>query len=161
MFTLQSEQQHAVAFDLRQITSKDNRSTVAPDRPVPTLNADSGMHVAFAQNQRGEVRDLNDVSGSVAAEPGMNQQTYVAHTLRAEGHDASEDGTGRGTPLVAHHMAVRRLTPTECARLQGFPDDHLDLDPPLSDSAKYRLLGNAVAVPVAAWIGQRIVEATT
>jgi DNA (cytosine-5)-methyltransferase 1 len=56
-------------------------------------------------------------------------------------------------------MMVRRLMPVECCRLQGFPDDWLDLEPPLSDSAKYRLLGNAVAVPVALWIGKRIAAA--
>lgn len=60
-------------------------------------------------------------------------------------------------PHLISGMMVRRLTPTECARLQGFPDDWLDLDPPLSDSAKYRMLGNAVCVPVARWLGAQIV----
>lgn len=53
-------------------------------------------------------------------------------------------------------MAVRRLTPTETLRLQGFPDWWLDLDPPLSDSAKYRMVGNAVTCSVAAWIARRV-----
>jgi DNA (cytosine-5)-methyltransferase 1 len=52
---------------------------------------------------------------------------------------------------------VRRLMPVECLRLQAFPDDWLDLDPPLSDSAKYRLIGNAVTKNVAAWLGRRVV----
>jgi DNA (cytosine-5)-methyltransferase 1 len=51
---------------------------------------------------------------------------------------------------------VRRLTPTECERLQGFPDDWTEGQ---SDSARYRQLGNAVAVPVAEWIAKRLVEA--
>jgi site-specific DNA-cytosine methylase len=55
-------------------------------------------------------------------------------------------------------MIVRRLTPLEAGRLMSVPDDYLDLDPPLSDSAKYRLLGNGVVVNVAEWIGRRIVE---
>lgn len=55
-------------------------------------------------------------------------------------------------------MTVRRLTPLECERLQGFPDTYFDgIKPPLSDSAKYRMLGNAMPVPVIAWIGRRIV----
>lgn len=62
-------------------------------------------------------------------------ETMVAHALRAEGFDASEDGTGRGTPIVpvgapplrAGGYAVRRLTPTECERLQGFPDGYTDI----------------------------------
>jgi len=114
----------------------------------------------------------------------------IAHTLTGNGFDASEDGTGRGTPLVpvayrttgndgvyetgdktgalttstdpnSHVVAfqcqgVRRLTPVECLRLQGFPDDWFD-GVGLSDSQKYRLCGNAVAVPCAEWIGRRIV----
>lgn len=62
---------------------------------------------------------------------------------------------------------VRRLTPVEASRLQGFPDtwNAYGMTPngelvPQSDSARYRQLGNAVAVPVARWIGQRIVEAS-
>jgi DNA (cytosine-5)-methyltransferase 1 len=51
-------------------------------------------------------------------------------------------------------VGVRRLTPTECERLQGFPDGWTDTQ---SDSARYRQLGNAVAVPVLEWIGRRIV----
>jgi DNA (cytosine-5)-methyltransferase 1 len=117
------------------------------------------------------------------------EMNLIAHTLRADGFDASEDGTGRGTPLVdvaqvqwasgggqvenptaqalragAEHSyqfarlgaSVRRLTPTECLRLQAFPDDWLDLDPPLSDGAKYRMCGNAVTVSTIEYIGRRI-----
>jgi len=54
-------------------------------------------------------------------------------------------------------MAVRRLTPRECERLQGFPDDWTT--PAGSDSARYKTLGNAVAVPVVERIGRKIVEA--
>ncbi len=58
-------------------------------------------------------------------------------------------------PGVVQGTAVRRLTPTECERLQGFPDGHTEGQ---SDSARYRQLGNAVCVPVAEWIGRRIME---
>ena len=51
--------------------------------------------------------------------------------------------------------AVRRLTPVECCRLQGFPDDWNDDQ---TDSQRYRQMGNAVCVPVAEWIGRRIAE---
>ena len=132
----------------------------------------------------------------------------IAHTLRAEGFDASEDGTGRGTPLVpciapavtskwskgsggpagdecqnlvtvptltsngdAHSgfrdehgllatmEAVRRLTPRECERLQGFPDDHTLIPwrgKMACDGPRYKALGNSMAVPVMRWIGERI-----
>jgi DNA (cytosine-5)-methyltransferase 1 len=148
-------------------------------------------------------------------------QNLVTHSLRADGFDASEDGTGRGTPLtvvpileagartgvsttdpragsgigesgdpmytlqsgkqhaVAFHenqrgeltpnggrsgidvgaVAVRRLTPRECERLQGFPDDYT-LVPfrgkPAADGPRYKALGNSMAVPVIRWIGERI-----
>jgi DNA (cytosine-5)-methyltransferase 1 len=62
---------------------------------------------------------------------------------------------------TATATAVRRLTPRECARLQGFPDDYLDIEfrgKPATDSPKYRALGNSMAVPVMAWIGQRIAK---
>jgi len=90
------------------------------------------MVMAFAQNTRNEVRLLNgdgQLAGALSAEPGMHQQTFVAHT------------------------GVRRLTPTECERLQGFPDGWTDGQ---SDGVRYRQLGNAVAVPVIEWLGRRL-----
>ena len=52
-------------------------------------------------------------------------------------------------------VGVRRLSPIECERLQGFPDNWTEGE---SQSARYRMLGNAVAVPVVAWIAKRLVE---
>ena len=122
----------------------------------------------------------------------------VAHPLRGEGFDASEDGTGWGTPLVpvatgfipkappnsrsmgeaveqaptvtTHQlgqgvqqgMAVRRLTPTECERLMGFPDSYTAIPwrkkpaDQCPDGPRYKALGNSWAVPCARWIGERI-----
>lgn len=181
--------------------------------------------------------DVNLVCGALTpgAHPGSynGQDAYtghlVAHTLRAEGHDASEDGTGRGVPLVpvayqqhgsdvgpmgtlrrgrgdvqsgvpfiaepfqtrcsrngrgmpsdvvpaltsceggTHadtkpHVvagsAVRRLTPKECERLQAFPDGWTEFGADgkrISNSQRYKMLGNAITVNVAHWIGRRIV----
>jgi site-specific DNA-cytosine methylase len=56
-------------------------------------------------------------------------------------------------------MAVRRLTPRECERLQGFPDDYTLVEyrkKPAADGPRYRALGNSMAVPVMRWIGERI-----
>jgi DNA (cytosine-5)-methyltransferase 1 len=47
------------------------------------------------------------------------------------------------------------LTPVECARLQGFPDDWNE---EVSDAQRYKQFGNAVTVPVAKWIGERILK---
>jgi DNA (cytosine-5)-methyltransferase 1 len=78
-------------------------------------------------------------------------------------HQATEEGTG---PLIRHRphcvatpMAVRRLTPRECERLQGFPDDFTAIEyrkKPAADGPRYRALGNSMAVPVMRWIGERI-----
>ena len=79
----------------------------------------------------------------------------VMPTLRAE-----QGGEGRG---VATGGSVRRLTPRECERLQGFPDDYTRIPwrgksaERCPDGPRYRVLGNSMAVPVMEWIGQRIV----
>ncbi len=71
---------------------------------------------------------------------------------------ASVGGSG-GAKLALHTGAsVRRLTPTECERLQGFPDGWTDLGG-TPDSRRYAALGDAVTVPVAEWIGRRLMGA--
>jgi DNA (cytosine-5)-methyltransferase 1 len=80
----------------------------------------------------------------------------VAATMSTHGGDGN--GTG---PTVMQAMAVRRLTPVECERLQGFPDSYTDIKSkvkPTPDGPRYKALGNSMAVPVMAWIGQRIQE---
>jgi site-specific DNA-cytosine methylase len=120
----------------------------APGPIVPPLKAQSGQSgkgdgapLVFQQNQRDEVREM-DVPGALASQPGMKQQNYVAQHIR-------------------HSGLVRRLTPVECERLQGFPDGWTERDKDgkhISDSARYRMLGNAVCTPVAAWLGRRFKE---
>jgi DNA (cytosine-5)-methyltransferase 1 len=68
---------------------------------------------------------------------------------------------GHGAHVHAISMAVRRLTPVECERLQGFPDGYTDIklkNKPTPDGPRYKALGNSMAVPVMAWIGKRIQE---
>ena len=79
----------------------------------------------------------------------------VTHSLTSlSAGRAQEDGIG-----LFQHSAVRRLTPRECERLQGFPDD-FTLIPyrgkPAADGPRYRALGNSMAVPCMRWIGERI-----
>ena len=61
-----------------------------------------------------------------------------------------------GVHGVAQSMAVRRLTPTECERLQGFPDGYTNIKDKCPDGLRYKALGNSMAVPVMKWIGERI-----
>jgi DNA (cytosine-5)-methyltransferase 1 len=116
----------------------------------------------------------------------------ITHTLKADGFDGSEDGTGRGQPIVAALSptlragnmrnnsnpateaemlvggpAVRRLTPRECERLQGIPDDYTLIPwrgksaEECPDGPRYKAIGNSKAVPVVCWIGQRILKQIT
>lgn len=126
------------------------------------------------------VGDANTVrarEGSGAAR-GDGHDNLVAQTLRVGGCDQGAGDSYDNTPIVAQPVrsnphnnsdptmeasmhvqqasGVRRLTPTECERLQGFPDGWTA---GFSDTHRYRMLGNAVAVPCAAWIGRRIMSA--
>lgn len=119
----------------------------AGDNIAPTLRAmpgGGGNHpaVAFAQNTRDELRlqgGDGQISGALGSQEGMKQRTYLAS-----------------------HMAVRRLTPRECERLQGFHDGHTVVPhrgKEAADGPRYKSLGNSMAVPVLRWILSRI-EAT-
>ena len=78
-------------------------------------------------------------------------QGDVINTLQAR------MGTGGGNmPIMNKGSTVRRLTPTECERLQGFPDGWTDGQ---ADSHRYKQMGNAVAVPVVSWIVNRLMGA--
>ena len=102
-----------------------------------------------------------DMVASIAIrgrEGGCNIETRsdgTANALRTPNGGRGGEGCG----AVLHHSAVRRLTPRECERLQGFPDD-FTLFPyrkkPAADSPRYKALGNSMAVPVMRWIGERI-----
>ena len=166
--------------------------------------------VAFVQNTRDEIRLFGgdgQTVGALAAEPGMKQQSYIAFsckdhgadasdiapTLRSMGHDGSHANAGgqvavcvgwngNTTPKasvdlmramraqqggegygISSCMAVRRLTPEECEALQGFPRGYTAVPhrgKPAADGPRYKALGNSMAVPVMAWIGRRIMEAS-
>jgi DNA (cytosine-5)-methyltransferase 1 len=129
-----------------------------------TLQENQVMAVAFQQNTRDEVRLMNgdgQIAGALSAQPGMKQQSYIAWDGRNFNNTGEFTSTlqakkGGGYSLSYQPLInVRRLTPIECERLQGFPDNYTAGQ---SDSARYRQLGNAVAVPVARWLGRRILD---
>lgn len=120
---------------------------------------------AFHENSRGELR-LTDVAGSLSTGGGKPGQGYPAIVF-----DWQTAGSERTRPnistertstiqctnrdAVMDQYGVRRLTPTECERLQGYPDDHTEGQ---SDAQRYRQMGNSVAIPVVEWIAHRLVE---
>ena len=84
----------------------------------------------------------------------------VAPTMTSNGPPYSRTGNSyvESEALVTNNnMRVRRITPMECERLQGFPDNYTNT-PTSSDATRYKALGNSMAVPVMKWIGQRINE---
>jgi DNA (cytosine-5)-methyltransferase 1 len=162
-----------IAFDTTQISSPVNYSSPQPGDPCHPLAA--GAHapaIAFHGSQD------PDVSGDVTHPVGRNQgqETCVAYTTKL--HNTASNNAGkvfkeRSTCLDANSpppalltaMQVRRLTPVECERLQGFPDNYTaipwrnKLTNECPDGPRYKALGNSWAVPVVAWIGKRIAEA--
>jgi site-specific DNA-cytosine methylase len=74
----------------------------------------------------------------------------IAYALNAKRGNRDD---GESETFIPSESAVRRLTPRECERLQGFADDWTALGP---DSRRYAALGDAVTVPVAEWIGRRL-----
>lgn len=182
------------------ITEKGGGFALSED-VTSTLKTDHNPAVAFASNQRDEVREL-EVAGALAAQPGIKQQTYIcradgqanamtsvdmAPTLTSHAKKdppliyPAEDSIGEdaliqrdmSATLSTHNtqtlitggrekrsLTVRRLTPRECERLQGFPDDYTDIPyrnkEHAPDGPRYKALGNSMAVPVMRWIGERI-----
>jgi DNA (cytosine-5)-methyltransferase 1 len=135
---LKTTMQPAVAM-INMQGSKGN-SVAQEDGPSFTLNAMHGhdVHaVAFHTSGYGGQVDKN-----------------VAQTLQASDAKLSNQVSG-----VIQKMQVRRLTPTECERLQGVPDGHT-LVPfngkPMADGNRYKMIGNGFAIPCVKWIGKRI-----
>lgn len=99
-------------------------------------------------------------AGNGRAPDELDYWPSVSHTLTAGGSDASEDRSGRGTPMATHANGashIRRLTSLECGRLQGFPDDWFGAPNAPPDSPRMQSIGDAVTVNVAAWVGERII----
>ena len=197
-----------VPYDLFQITAPINRQNRDERSPCHTLARDNAAHAAVVQPLAFDARQTDvcvygDKTGPLDTDPGTIGVCVTGdrtHALRAEGADASEDGTGRGTPIVTArsvalrgrdggataelgddlggclrastgggdkphvltNMSVRRLTPTECERLQGFPDGWTAIPwkgkaaSECPDGPRYKALGNSMACNVMRWIGTRI-----
>jgi DNA (cytosine-5)-methyltransferase 1 len=144
MFTLQASARHGVAYDTRSGLAP--HGSMQGDTVCPTLRAKEHEPPMVLH----DVAAFKPGNGSKARGIGYEEET--APTLEA-------GGGGNSQSAVLQRMAVRRLTPRECERLQGFPDDYT-LVPfrgkPATDSARYKALGNSMAVPVMRWLGERI-----
>ena len=155
----------AAGFDLQQITSKTNRSTLRPVQP--TLCGTGQPHVVTMATGQANAEVLADIAPTLNCN---HEQPLLVHpqivgTLCASGAGLSRPaGMGSETDFCITRYAdliVRRLTPLECERLQGFPDFWTEQGDgrAISDTSRYQMLGNSIAVPCVAYIMQGIYHA--
>ena len=153
----------------RRAQNVDDYETWIEGGVMPTLNAfDNGdvrttiivFHPHYHDGARVQGDTMNTLTSRMGT--GGNNVSGVA-TVKAydeyndsiaDTHHTLRSGTKQSTGVVMESN-VRRLTPVECERLQGFPDDWTAGQ---SDSHRYKQMGNAVAVPVVEWIVQGIVD---
>lgn len=148
-------------FDTTQITSPQNQSRPKNGDPCHTLTA--GAHpqaIVMATGQAG-AEIMRDVSPTINCD--HEQPIVVAHTLRAQAQDP------HAADLATYPITggiVRRLTPAECELLQGYPRGWTNIGPwadstgklhkESSDSARYKALGNSIALPPWKWVLKRL-----
>jgi len=130
----------AHAFKVRGGCEGGGKGYLGKDEQVFTISTHQDQHIAVGVDMYNLTTSQNSTQ-----------------TLRGNGHIDHVGG-------IMQQMAVRRLTPKECERLQGFPDGYTDIRPKgkdTPDGSRYKALGNSWAVPVVAWIGKRINNAIT
>lgn len=152
----------------RRAQSDTDYETWISEGVVPTLNAfDNGdirtttiiFHPHYHDGVRVQGETMNTLTSRMGT--GGNNVSMVATIAYDEFNDSVADthhtlraGTKQSTGVIMG-STVRRLTPVECERLQGFPDGWTEGQ---SDSNRYKQMGNAVAVPVVEWIIQNICD---
>jgi len=109
-------------------------------------------HHAVFSRQRVDVFKSNEVVSTQSARQHKDATDLVV--------DMDEPDNSASAPRGASVLLIRRLTPLECERLQGFPDGWTDIEG-ASDSARYKALGNSVAIPCVDYVLQGIAWATT
>ncbi len=176
--TLDDQQTGQLVVDLAQVTSPVNRSNPQPGDPAPSV-ATTGRLIAFTAKDYGQ--DAGEIAPTLRAGggPGANGGVMpaVAYPLAVRGRDggavmemgepdiyntlrAGDGGSSRQNGVLTPDLAVRRLTPRECERLMGWPDDWSKWAADgrvIADSHRYRMCGNGVVAPLAEWIGRRMV----
>lgn len=131
---------------------------------TPTLTKNQSLAVAIRGRDGGGTAELGDeVSNALRASQGGGDKAHVMTVGAVDIADTLSVGanqtTGFATEVVSLAMQVRRLTPRECERLQGFPDDWTLIPvkgKPAADGPRYKAIGNSMAVPCMRWIGERI-----
>ena len=147
----------AIAYSIREDAKADNFSaneievTNALQAHQPSINSHHAQTLIVEELEMEEPIILQEREGKAGGGKGflMSDKSF---SLRTSNFQTLFDKEGKA---VEAKMIVRRLTPKECERLQGFPDDWTAGQ---ADSARYKQMGNAVAVPVVNWIIERMVR---
>lgn len=141
---------------------------------VPLVQEAIAFEPGIASREGNESRFVKEMSPTLRKDMGDNQVAVAvdcynktinstSQTLSSSASDINHTG---GVINPADRMAVRRLTPVECERLQGFPDNHTLISwrgkpaDQCPDGPRYKALGNSMAVPCMEWIGNKIKEAS-
>ena len=133
--------------------------------PCPTLTARmQGSYKGQGSRQGGErefvAQPIAVDTPIIIDRAAFNQGENAQYETRIEQGQTMSSLVAKGPHAVQHIMAVRRLTPVECERLQGFPDNFSNIPwkkkPESPDGPRYKALGNSMAVPCMRWIGERI-----
>ena len=149
-FTLTKGDKHAVAYSIREDAKANNFSATPLEvsTALQALRPSVQSHHAQVFVAQTTVYERHDQDARL-------KEVNVSPTLHAK-----PDNTCDLPVVLQPAMAVRRLTPTECERLQGFPDGYTQIPwrkkDEAPDSLRYKALGNSMAVPVMRWIGERI-----
>jgi len=147
---------------------KDATDLVA--QPLTMRESGQGfwMQDNIAGTLRAEGENRTSRPSNVIAQPvafsakdyGADAVEGISPTLRAGNSNAGNQNSGNWVAVAHRAMQVRRLTPTECERLQGFSDGWTNIPwrgkPGAPDGPRYKALGNSMAVPCMRWIGERI-----
>jgi site-specific DNA-cytosine methylase len=167
-----------IAFKVRGGCEGGGKGYLGQEEQAFTISATQDQQIAQPISIDAECNARTNQFGTLVRGGEGGTQQFVAQPLYYESHPndsrvngpkdvadtvSARYGTGGGnTPLVQQPMAIRRLTPKECERLQGFPDDWTKVPyrnkeaDQCPDGPRYKACGNSMAVPVMRWIGERI-----
>ena len=152
----------------RQPLNGGNGDGFTEKGPMYTLNATGvhgvahGFEPGIAKREGNPSRFTEEKSPTLRANMGDNQVAVAFDTYNTTVSDTNQTikspngGVQESVGTIFKNMAVRKLTPIECERLQGFPDDYTNIKENCPDGHRYKAMGNSMAVPVMRWIGERI-----
>lgn len=154
-YTLGANHHHAVACQQNPVSATLCSSGAGLTRPAGQASETDFLVLATQQGGAELYKNLSPAITASAGESGNNQPVLFnpgifPNNLNINQHDIDNSRT---------RLMVRRLTPTECETLQGFPVGWTNIEyrgKPASDAPRYKALGNSMAVNVMAWIGKRI-----